>query len=124
MFNRLGETNEVQSFVSSHMKHISTLDVKIDGSLKVKRRTLVITSCEASSHSKDEIKDKDQVSSNHIMIREADDLETEVEPHESPKTLEDGGQAIANELKELNLGTKEDPHLKYMSTMLTPEEEK
>jgi len=64
------------------MKHISTLDIKIDGSLKVKRRTLVITSYEASSHSKDEIKDKDQVSSNHIMIREADDLETEVEPRE------------------------------------------
>jgi len=60
------------------MKRVSTLDVKIDGSLKVKRRTLVITNCDTSSNSKDEIKDKDHVSSNYITIREADDLETEV----------------------------------------------
>ena len=56
MFNQLNETNEVQSFVPSHMKCVSTLDVKIDGYLKVKRRTLVITSCEASGHFKDEMK--------------------------------------------------------------------
>ena len=54
MFNQLNETNEVQSFVPSHMKCVSTLDVKIDGYLKVKRRTLV--SCEASGHLKDEMK--------------------------------------------------------------------
>ena len=75
MFNHLGKTNEVQSFVPSCMKHISTLDVKIDDSLKVKRCTLVITSCKASSHLKDEIKDKEQVFSNHITIWEDDDLE-------------------------------------------------
>jgi len=73
------------------MKRVFTLNVKIDGSLKVKRRTLVITSCKVSSNSKDEIKDVDQVSSNHITIREADDLEIEVDPVEAPKTLEDGG---------------------------------
>jgi len=49
-------------------------------------------------------------------------LEVEVEPAEAPKTLEDGGQATVDELKELNLGTKEDPRPIYMSTMLTPEE--
>ena len=92
VFNRLGETNEVQGFVPSRMKRVSTLDVKIDGSLKVKRRTLVITSSDASSNSKDKVKYEDQVSSNHIMIREADDLETEVEPTKAPKTLEDGGK--------------------------------
>jgi len=64
VFNRLGETNEVQSFVPSHMKCVATLDVKIMGSLKVKRHTLVITNCEASSNSKDEIKDEDKVSFN------------------------------------------------------------
>jgi len=68
------------------------LDVKIDGPLKVKRRTLVITNCDTNSNSKTEIKDKDQVFSNHIMIWEADDLETEVEPAEALKTLKDGGK--------------------------------
>jgi len=35
-----------------------------------------------------------------------------------------GGQATVHELKELNLETKEDPRPIYMSTMLTPEEDK
>jgi len=120
----MGETNEVQSFVPSHMKHVSILDAKIDGFLKVKTHTLIITSCEASSNSKDKIKDEDQVSSNHITSQEANDLETEVNPAEAPKTLEDGGQARVDELKERNLRMKEDPHPVYVSTMLTPEEEK
>ena len=80
VLNYLGKTNEIQSFIPSHMKHVPTLDVKIDGSLQAKTHTLVITSCDANSNSKDEIKDEDQVSSNHIMIWEADDMETKVEP--------------------------------------------
>jgi len=124
VFNRLGETNEVQSCVPSRMKRVSTLDVKIDGSLKVKKHTLVITNYDASANSKEEIKDEDQVSFNHITIREADVLEIEVEPAEAPKTLKDGGHSIIDELKELNLGMKEDQRPIYVSTMLTPEEEK
>jgi len=67
------------------MKCVSTLDIKIDGSLKVNRGTLVITSCEASSNSKDETKEEDQVFSNRITIQEGDDLEMEVEPAEAQK---------------------------------------
>jgi len=100
------------------------MDVKIDGSLKIKRCTLVINNCKASSNSKDEIKDKEQVSSNHVTVWEDDDLEVEVEPVEVPKTLEGGGPAIVDELNELNLGTEEDPCPIYVSTMLTPKEEK
>jgi len=85
---------------------------------------LVITSCETNVHSKDEIKDEEQVSSNQITIWEDNDLEIEVEPAEAPKTLEDGGQATVDELTESNLGTKEDPRLIYVHTMLTHEEEK
>ena len=87
MFNHLGETNEVQRFVHSRMKCIYTLDVKIDASLKVERRNLVITSCKASMNSKDEIKEEEQVCSKHITIREANDLEAEVEPAEVLRTL-------------------------------------
>jgi len=35
-----------------------------------------------------------------------------------------GGQATVDEPKEQNLETKEDPRPVYVSTMLTPEEEK
>jgi len=35
------------------MKHIFTVDIKIDGSLKMKRCTLIITSCEARTNSKE-----------------------------------------------------------------------
>jgi len=48
----------------------------------------------------------------------------EVEPTEALKTLEDGGQATVDELKELNLETKEDPRPIYVSTMLMLKEEK
>jgi len=52
MFSRLGEVNEIQSSIPSCMKRVSTLDVKNDGSLKVKRRTLVITNYDTNSNSK------------------------------------------------------------------------
>ena len=103
------------------MKHVSTLDIKTDGDLKVKKHTLVITSYEARSNSKAKVKDEEQVSSNHITIREANDLEAKVEPVEVLKTLDDGGQATVDKLKEVNLRSKEDSCPIYVSTMLTAE---
>ena len=72
------------------MKHISTLDLNTDDSLKVKRRTLVITICEASSNSKEKIKGDKQASSHPITVQEADDLEDETESTEASKTSENG----------------------------------
>jgi len=43
---------------------------------------------------------------------------------DTPKTLENGGQATVDELKELNLGTPEEPRPIYVSSLLTSEEEK
>jgi len=60
------------------MKCVSTFDVKIDGSLKVKKRTLVITSYETTSNSKGKIKDEEQPSSHPVTIRGADDLKAEI----------------------------------------------
>ena len=68
VFSRLGEVIKVQSFVPSRMKHISTLDVMIDGSLKVKRCTLVITNYEASSNSKEKIKWDGQASFHPVTV--------------------------------------------------------
>ena len=47
----------------------------------------------------------------------------EIETDEAPKTLEDGGQATVDELKELNLGTFKDPQPIYISALLTQAEE-
>jgi len=79
VFNNLGEVNEVQSSISSCIKCIAALDIKNDGSLKVKRCSLLITSCDASSNSKDKIKDEEQASSHLVTIWEADDLEDKTE---------------------------------------------
>uniref|UniRef100_A0A7C9DQF5 Uncharacterized protein n=1 Tax=Opuntia streptacantha TaxID=393608 RepID=A0A7C9DQF5_OPUST len=73
MFSRLGEINEVQSSVPSRMKQIAAFDIKTDGSLKIKRCTMVITSYEASSNSKGKIKDEEQASSHPVTAWEADD---------------------------------------------------
>ena len=86
------------------------MDIKTDGSLKVKICTLVITSCEVNSNSKGKVKDEEEVSSNHVIVLEDDNLKAEVEPAKVPKTLKGEGQAIVDELKELNLRTKEDSH--------------
>ena len=37
--------------------------------------------------------------------------------------MEDGGQAIADELKKINLGTTKEPRPTFISALLTPEEE-
>ena len=57
-------------------------------------------------------------------MQEVDDSDSEIELAETPKTLEDGGQAMVDELKELNLGTLEEPCPIYVSSLLTSEEEK
>ena len=41
VFGRLNEINEVYSAIPSRMKCLLTLDVKTEGSLRVKRRTVV-----------------------------------------------------------------------------------
>jgi len=49
VFNQLGDRNEVQSAIPSSIKWFSTLHVKIDGSLRVKRRIVVFTSQQDNS---------------------------------------------------------------------------
>ena len=52
---------------------------------------------------------------------------SEDEPGEAPQVLRTGGggrQTNVDELKELNLGTNEDPRPIYVSMLLSPSEEK
>ena len=48
---------------------------------------------------------------------------TKEEVDEAPPTLEDGVYATVDELKEINLGTIEEPRPAFINVLLTPEEE-
>jgi len=123
-FSHLGLINEVQSSIPSRMKRFSSLDAKTDGSLRVKRHTVVFTGQQKNSGSNEAAEEEEVISSNHITIHECDDLDSGIELAETPKTFEDGDQATVDDLKELNLGTNEEPRPIYVSSSLTPEEEK
>ena len=114
--------DEIRSRIPSCMKRNFTLDISTEGSLKVKRQTVVHTS-QLLVH-KEQI---EEVSSSfHIKVEE-DTLSaveaTNEEVDEAPPALEDGVQTTVNKLKEINLGTTEEPQPTFISALLTPEEE-
>jgi len=124
VFGHLGKINEVQSVVPSRTKHLSTLDVSTDGSLRVKRSAVAFTGHKAHPSSSEEVIKKEQASSNHITVWEVDDSDSKIKLAETPKTLEVGAEATVDELKELNPGTPEEPRPIYISSLLTSKEEK
>jgi len=46
---------------------------------------------------------EEQALYNHIIVREVDNSDSVIEPVETHKSLEDMGQALVDELKDLNL---------------------
>ena len=98
------------------MKRFSSLDVKTDGSLRVKKRTVIFTCQQKNSNSSNEVEEEEVVSSNHITIHECDDSNSEIELAKTLKTFEDRGHATVDDLKELNLGTNEEPRPIYVSS--------
>ena len=93
------------------MKRNFTLDISIEGSLK-------------SLVHNEQI--EEVLSSFHIIVEEdtlSDAETTNKEVDEAPPALEDGVQATVDELKEINLGTIEEPRPTFISALLTPEEE-
>jgi len=93
----------------------------MDGSLRVKRRTMVLIDKQKSSNSNEKLEEEQVTSCNYIIIRECDDSDSdlEIEFAEIPETLEDGGKATVDDLKELNLETNKEPHPIYVSSLLT-----
>ena len=74
VFSHFGEINEVQSSIPSSMKHVFTLDVKMDNSLKVKGRILIVIDHGAKASLKERTKEEKQASSNRITIQEVGDF--------------------------------------------------
>ena len=90
-FSCLGVINEVHSSIPSHMRSFSSLDIKTDGSLRVKRCTVVFTGQQKNSNSNKEAEKEGVVSSNHITAHECDNADSAIELDETPGTFEDGG---------------------------------
>ena len=109
--------NEIRSSVPSRMKCNSTLDISTEGSLKVKRRTIVHTS-QSLVHNK---QIKEVSSSFHITVEEDTLLDVEAtneKVDEAPPALEDGVQTTVDELKKINLGTTEEPRPTFTSALM------
>ncbi|XP_074298973.1 uncharacterized protein LOC141629964 [Silene latifolia] len=118
-------SDDLRSAIPSRMKHMQVVDIIHHEPLKARRRVLILTGhpqnveepMPSSSHPCDAKKPKDlngATSSYHITVEEIVDENKEVEADEAPETLEDGEQSTVDELKELNLGTNEDPRLIYV----------
>ncbi|KAL2941826.1 Sal-like protein 4 [Bienertia sinuspersici] len=115
---------EVKSIIPSRMKRLTTWEVKTGESLTMKGRTVVMTNQPDNTEQEKEGNVESVVASNHITVCEVSTPEDEeVETSEAPESLEDGGQATVDELKELNLGTKGEPRPVYVSALLSQEEE-
>ena len=71
-------------------------------------------------------KDPEEASASyHIMVEDNlchDEMDDNVQ--ETPPQLEDGVQSIVDELKKINLGTLENLHPTFVSTLLIPQEER
>ena len=107
--------DEIHNSIPSCMKRNSTLDICIEGLLKVKRRTIV--------HISQSLVHNEQIeevsSSFHITVEEdtlSDAEATNEEVDKAPPALEGGVQATVDELKEINLGTTEKPLPTFIST--------
>ncbi|XP_020410515.1 uncharacterized protein LOC109946596 [Prunus persica] len=118
------EDNEIRSLIPSRMKRLSTLDVTSSDQLKVKRRTIIQTRKALNQQNESDDKEVEILVVLHVMIEELDEEEPfEDEVYDAPAALEDGGQATVDELKELNLGTNEDPRPIFVSALLNPSKE-
>jgi len=85
--------------------------------------SIVFTGHRINPNRKEEFKQEEWVFSNHITVPEVDESDFEIKLTKTPTTLEVSGQATIDELKELSLGTVEEPCLIYVSSLLTSKEE-
>ena len=91
----------------------------------MKRRTIVHTR-ELEKQVDDREEDHETLVLPSCHVTAETDSESDAsddEPNEAPRAIEDGGQATVDDLKELNLGTNEEPRPIYVSSLLTPKEE-
>ncbi|KAA0054169.1 uncharacterized protein E6C27_scaffold131G00980 [Cucumis melo var. makuwa] len=112
---------EIRSNVPSRMKRKTFVTLNTSqGSLKVKIHDVVLTNL----GKEDSEQGEGEISCHHITILEKLEIETpEEDTKDVPQSLENGGQSTVDELKEVNLGTIEEPRPTIISASLSSEEE-
>jgi hypothetical protein len=118
--------SEICSLVPSRMKRELAVEVSVGSSLKVKRRTIIHTNRLGKQVDQEEEENETLILPVYHVTVETDSgsSSSDDEPDEAPHAIEDGGQATVDELKELNLGTTDEPCPIFVSALLTPAEEK
>ncbi|XP_017984423.1 PREDICTED: uncharacterized protein LOC108663676 [Theobroma cacao] len=105
------------------MKRKSEWIVTNDETLKARRCTVIVTK-QASSSEEEEQEEKEISTCNHMFIVESDEKSEEEDIQEAPSSLEEGNRITIDELKEVNIGTIEDPRPIFINASLTSVEEK
>ena len=120
----IDEYKEIHSTVPSRMKRQSKWVVTTGETLKGMKHTVVTTRQAFEDEGNEE---REIFSSNHVSVEEVEEDE-EVpqleDAQEAPASFEEGNQGTIDELKQVNLGTEQDPRLIFISACLTLEEEK
>ncbi|XP_059289059.1 uncharacterized protein LOC132042550 [Lycium ferocissimum] len=133
---------DIQSLIPSRMRRQTNLVVSCGEVLKAKSHTVVYTkerdedeesvgssyhitaqSDQNTSFQMEVAKKLEDISScYHISFNDGDPQEYE-DARDAPPELEEGVKTIVDSLKEVNLGTDEDPRPTYLSAFLTADEE-
>ncbi|KAA0052202.1 gag protease polyprotein [Cucumis melo var. makuwa] len=111
---------EIHSVVPSRMKTNMFFSVNTESLLKIKRYYVVFTRPK-NNELEDEV---DVAGCSHVTIEEASDHEAfEEDAKATPLSLEDGGQSMIDELKEVDLGTIEEARPTFISAQLSDDDE-
>ncbi|KAM1024583.1 hypothetical protein ACFX2C_037845 [Malus domestica] len=112
-----------QSSVFERMKRQAILEVDENGPLKVRRRTIIHTGQSSCQQAQEDDTEEEVQDVFHITIQEGKEDEIPKEDvTTAPPQLKDGGQAIVDDLKELNLGTKNEQKPIFVSALLSADE--
>ncbi|KAM1658315.1 hypothetical protein ACFXTN_042496 [Malus domestica] len=121
--DRLAEKGDIRSLIPSRMKRQAILEVDANGPLIVRRRTIIHNGQSAYQQTQEDDTKEEVQDVFHITIQEGKEDETpEEDVTAAPPQLEDGGQATDDNLKELNLGTKEEQKPIFVSALLRADE--
>jgi hypothetical protein len=120
------DESEICSLVPSRMKQELAMKVSVGSSLKAKRRTIIHTNRLRKQVNQEEEENETLVLPIYHVTVETDSGSSSLddEPDKASHAIEDGGQATVDELKELNLGITDEPRPIFVSSLLTPAEEK
>ncbi|KAL0358196.1 UNVERIFIED_CONTAM: hypothetical protein Scaly_1505300 [Sesamum calycinum] len=119
---KIHELTKAQHKLRNQGFHVDQPRIGLGGSIKVKQH--VSRKLHDSSDNSNEEEVEIIVGSNHVSIDEGSDSDISADGiQNAPLQLEDGVQATIDELKELNLGTIEEPAPIFISALLSLEEE-